>query len=211
MSIAPGGDESAGAQDTELDDDLHHRPGCPDGVHSRPEPLLVIRHADPPESDVRPGARTDDDLDLPARSGMPSASGAGRPSLGPTLSWRADWNSNQRPLLPKYKGQRGSRRGDIDHFTRDSASRIKGPNVTLDLLLTAIRTADGRSCRYRHGERLGRPELLWNRLAIRFQSSDVDGDHLGRALTTLIDGSTLGLSGHRLAGWPRRPPHRSSR
>src|SRR5476651_1822681 len=95
-------------------------------------------------------------------------------------------------------GHSGSQRGDIDHFTTDFASRIKGPNVKLDLLLSAFRKPDDRSGRYRHGERLGRPELLWNRLAVRFQPSYVDRDRLGRAFTTLVDGSALGE-----ASWER--------
>ena len=80
----------------------------------------------------------------------------------------------------------------------DFASRIKGPNVELDLLLTAFQEADDHSGRNRHGERLRRPELLWNRLAVCFQSSDVDSDRLGRAFTTLVEGSALGE-----ASWER--------
>jgi len=64
--------------------------------------------------------------------------------------------------------------------------------VKLCPLLARFRKPDDRSGRYRHGEGLGRPELLWDRLAIRFQSSDVDGDRLGRAFTTLVDSSALG-------------------
>jgi hypothetical protein len=85
------------------------------------------------------------------------------------------------------------------------ASRVKGPKVKLGLLLPRFRKADERSGRYRHGEGLGRPELLWNRRAVRFQSSDVDRDRLSRAFTTVVDGSALGET-----SWERGPQDRVS-
>src|ERR1039457_7286903 len=90
--------------------------------------------------------------------------------IGPPAK-RADGNSTRR-YRPFYKGFR-------------EWSEV--PNDKTTPPACAFRKANDPSGGDRHRERLGRPELLRNRLAVRLQSRDVDRDRLDRAFTALVD------------------------